>query len=125
MKEIESGRESAGQGTERDKERKRYYVPESGIPQSLTNSSDEDDFDKTETEESSSTMTEEQIHRRKVQHNFDIAADVLKVGIIIAVHIKHDLKDRDFSVFPLVGSGVGPNNRPRIPPEIFFFDSGH
>ena len=109
MKEIESGRESAGQGTERDKERKRYYVPESGIPQSLTNSSDEDNFDETETEESSSTMTEEQIHRRKVQHNFDIAADVLKVGII-AVQIKYDLKDRDCSVFPLVGTGVGPNN---------------
>jgi len=72
-----------------NEERKwRYDVEKSGtslLSESLTNSSDEDDFDKTETEESSSTMTEEQIHRRKVQHNFDIAADVLKLLVFFTI----------------------------------------
>jgi len=71
-----------------NEERKRKYDLEKSVTaieareSSMLYSSDED-FEETETEtEESSTMTDEQIHRKKVQHHLDIAADILKLIVI-------------------------------------------
>jgi len=85
---------------ENEERRWKYDVEKSAASidrsELMASSSSEDEYlEQTETEESSSTMTQEQIHRRKVQYHLDIAADVFKLFVCFCLALA-------LGAFPLV-----------------------